>query len=151
MARACSRSASPGSRRAVICPSLVPDVEPVEDPKLSGPIARANTLGYSLMSFNNGLVGRHFILGSGSPRWLHHELFDTVNEGSTRKPRRLPDQRVGGVTARLYAFYGGPNSGHVGAIVKREDGLEAFASMHGARYTDATVLLALDLARRPRP
>jgi hypothetical protein len=103
------------------------------------------------MSFNNGFAKRHFILGSGSRRWLARWLFDSRFNESGGKPRRRADLHVGGTTVRLYSFFGGPNAGHVGAIVRRPDGLEAFASMHGRRYTDAVVLMALDLARQARP
>jgi hypothetical protein len=149
VSNACRRSVKRGTR-AAICPELVPDVKPVADPKLSGPIAPRNSRGYSLMSFNNGFAGRHFILGTGSRRWFARWIFDARSNESGGKPRRLANLRVDGTTVRLYSFSGGPNTGHVGAVVRRPDGLEAFASMHRRRYTDAVVLMALDLSRQPR-
>jgi hypothetical protein len=147
---ACRRSVKHATRPA-ICPKLVPDVNAVSDRKLSGPIAPRNAHGYSLMSFNNGSVTRHFILGTGSRRWLARWIFDARFNDSGGKPRRLANLHVDGTTVRLYSFFGGPNAGHIGAVVRRRDGLEAFASMHGRRYTDAVVLMALDLGRQPRP
>jgi len=118
---------------------------------LSGPIAVRNSHGYSLMSFNNGLTTRHFILGTGSRRWLGRLLFDSSLNESGGMSRRLPDRLVGRTTVRLYAFSGGPNAGHIGALVDRPDGMQAFASMHGRRYSDVVTLMALDLAKQTRP
>jgi hypothetical protein len=137
---------------SVPCPALVPDVPMIRDPDLHGSIApRHDPAGYYLLSFNNGQIGRalHFIVGIGSPAFLWRNAFDDTYNEVKGKPRRLADMTVSGVHVRTFQFVGGPNLGHYGALADRPDGLQAFASMHGRRYLDVAVLMAVDLAHQP--
>ena len=150
VAEACRQSVEPGTRPTV-CPTLIPRVSMTAHARLFGPIAPRNSHGFSLMSFNNGFVKRHFILGVGSPQWIRRWAFDDSRNETGGPPRPIKDVVFDGTRVRLFSFSGGPNAGHVGALVDRPDGLEAFASMHGGRYTDEVVILAVDLARQPPP
>lgn len=92
----------------------------------------------------------HWITGGGKRqavrRWL---LTDAFNEtpGNPKLVRRLSvlDRRV--LVYRYPRRAGGPNMGHWAAFVEVEGEL-VFASLHGRRYVDATVAMAVDLARQ---
>jgi len=143
--------AAAAAGRPIVCPALLPEVPIVRDPNLHGGAAPYSRDGFYVISANNGENGRalHFIVGLGSAAWLDRHVFDDRFNTVRGRPRRLRDVTVDGETARVYRFFGGANAGHVGAVVDRADGTQAFASMHGRRYTDVAVLMAVDLARQP--
>ena len=151
--QACAEARRLASVR-VVCPRLVPDVPLTKIAGLWGSIVIDAEPRFYMLSFNNGgLPGgkRHWLTGGGLARvvdkWV---LTDFANEvkGEPKLVRRL---NVRGRRVLVYRFppfpAGGPNSGHWAAFVRSDDEV-VFASLHGKRYLDAAVEMALDLAQQ---
>ena len=98
------------------------------------------------------LIGavEHWITGGGKAgtvrTWL---LTDAFNEtpGSPTLVRALSAQGRRVLVYRYPTRGGGPNMGHWAAFVELEEEM-VFASLHGRRYSEAAVAMAVDLADR---
>jgi hypothetical protein len=147
---ACERARKRATVR-VLCPELIPDV-PLFTPGagLHGPISFAPA--YYMLSFNNGDPpgpARHWIVGGGLAgaveKWV---LTDVANE-IKGNPKLVRRRDVDARQVLIYRFppfpAGGPNGGHWAAFVRVGRDEMVFASLHGKRYVDAAVEMALDL------
>ncbi len=147
--RSC-RSARQEVRVKVVCPGLVPDVPLVAERGLSGPYLFPSRSVY-LLSFNNGDIEgtAHWIVGGGGVgpvrKWVLHG-FGNAYPG---RARLLETRDVGSHHVRVYGFpeypAGGANGGHVAVLVPI-GGQVVFASIHGSRWTDAVIAMAVALA-----
>jgi hypothetical protein len=148
---ACERARRRATVR-VLCPKLIPDV-PLFTPGagLHGPISFEPN--YYMLSFNNGDPpgpARHWIVGGGLDRavekWV---LTDFANE-IKGNPKLVRQREVNARRVLIYRFppfpAGGPNGSHWAAFVRVGRDEKVFASLHGKRYVDAAVEMALDLA-----
>lgn len=142
----------------VVCPRLVPDVPLTRIEGLWGSMVSGPGLVYELSFVNAGgffdrpLKGvEHWITGGGVAEVVQKEvLTDFVNEVKGN-PKLMRSLAVRGRLVRVYRFprypAGGPNGDHVAAVVRVGDEL-VFASLHGERYVNAAVAMAVDLAER---
>jgi hypothetical protein len=143
----------------VICPELIPDV-PLStiDGLDGGPIILVDERRFYMLEFNNaGGFGRplrgvlHWIVGGGMApivdQWV---LTDSMNDVKG-EPKLVRQLNLAGRTVRVYRFprypAGSANGSHWAAFVRVGDEL-VFASLHGERYVDAAVEMALDLAEQ---
>jgi hypothetical protein len=151
--QACAEARRLASVR-VVCPRLVPDVPLTNIAGLWGSIVLDAEPRFYMLSFNNGgLPGgkRHWLTGGGLARvidkWV---LTDFANEVKG-DPKLVRTLNVRGRRVLVYRFppfpAGGPNGGHWAAFVRSDDEV-VFASLHGKRYLDAAVEMALDLAQQ---
>jgi hypothetical protein len=136
----------------VLCPKLIPDV-PLLTPGagLHGPILFEPT--YYMLSFNNGDPpgpARHWIVGGGLARAVEKWVLTDVANEIKGNPKFVRRQDVDARQVLIYRFppfpAGGPNGGHWAAFVRVGRDEMVFASLHGRRYVDAAVEMALDLA-----
>jgi hypothetical protein len=138
----------------VICPRLIPDVPLTKLDGLWGSIVFDAEPRFYMLSFNNGgLPGgkRHWLVGGGRPRFVAEwVLTDRANE-VRGNPELIQAESVNGRRVEIYRFppfpAGGPNGGHWAAFVNVRNEY-VFASLHGRRWLDASIEMALDLARR---
>jgi hypothetical protein len=151
VAKACAEARRLASVR-VICPRLIPDVPLLKIEGLWGSIVLQDEPRFYMLSFNNGGLGRarHWLTGGGNAavvkEWV---LTDKANEveGDPKLVRAVDVDRRRVLIYRFPPFpAGGPNGGHWAAFVRVGDQL-VFASLHGRRYVDAAVEMALDLAQ----
>lgn len=150
---ACDRARKRASVR-VLCPELIPDV-PLFTPgaRLHGPISFDPT--YYMLSFNNGDPpgpARHWIVGGGLARALEKWVLTDVANAIKGNPKLVGRRDVDARQVLIYRFppfpAGGPNGGHWAAFVRVSRDEMVFASLHGKRYVDAAVEIALDLAKQ---
>jgi hypothetical protein len=138
----------------VVCPRLILDVPLTRLEGLWGSIVLDAEPRFYMLSFNNGgLPGgkRHWIVGSGTAgvvaKWV---LTDHANEVQGN-PELMEERDIEGHRILIYRFppfpAGGPNGGHFGAFVRVEDEY-FFASLHGRRFIDSAIAMALDLVRQ---
>jgi hypothetical protein len=140
----------------VLCPKLIPDTPITKIEGLWGSIVLDAEPRFYMLSFNNGDPPggfRHWITGGGLlpvvEKWV---LTDHANEvkGNPQLMRRL---RAHNRLVLIYRFpefpAGGPNRGHWAAFVRVGDEL-VFASLHGQRYVDAAIELAVASRIKPR-
>jgi hypothetical protein len=149
VAAACRAVARDESLRVPpVCPRLVPDLPIVteeDNPSLMVPFPPTS---YEL-TFNTASEPRHWVVGVGRPRAARQSvLSDRFNavKGLPRLVRRLRD---GSERVAVYWYPppgGAVHEGHVIAFVEKRD-LSVWASIHGRRYGDAAVAMAIDLAR----
>lgn len=155
---ACAQAAR-AARVRVACPKLIPDIPLARDEGLWGALSGREEPRIWMVTFTNagGFHGRplkgveHWIAGGGRTavveKWV---LSDFVHEvkGDAVLVRTVDS---GGRHVRVYRFpsypAGGPNGGHWAAFVDVGDEV-VFASLHGRRYVDAAVEMAVDLARQ---
>jgi hypothetical protein len=141
----------------VLCPRLIPDVPLTRIEGLWGSIVVDVEPRFYMLSFNaGGLPGgkRHWITGGGKPsvvdKWV---LTDLANEVKG-DPRLVQTLTRDGRRVAIYRFppfpAGGPNGGHWAAFIRVGDEI-VFASLHGRRYVEAAVELALALAAQIEP
>jgi hypothetical protein len=137
----------------VLCPKLIVDV-PLFRPGggLHGPITFAPT--YYMLSFNNGDPpgpARHWIVGGGRARAVEKWVLTDVANETKGNPKLVSRRNVDARTVLIHRFppfpAGGPNGGHWAAFVRVDRHEMVFASLHGKRYVDAAVEMALDLAK----
>jgi hypothetical protein len=146
------RDAARQTRFRIICPELIPHVPIVHDHSVYGAIVYPGEPNFYMLTFNNGDNGRalHWIVGGGTraavDKWL---LSDRFNEVKGR-PKLIERARLRGRPVSVYRFpdypAGGPNGGHVAALVDA-GGLIVFASPHGYAHQDAALAMAADLLR----
>jgi hypothetical protein len=147
--RSC-RSARQKVRVKVVCPGLVPDVPLVAERGLSGPYLFPSRSVY-LLSFNNGDIEGtvHWIVGGGDIRSVRKWVLEGSGNAYPGRARLLETRDVGSHHVRVYRFpeypAGGANGGHVAALVPI-GGQVVFASIHGSRWTDAVIAIAVALA-----
>jgi hypothetical protein len=148
---ACKRARKHATVR-VLCPKLM-DV-PLFTPgaRLHGPISFKPT--YYMLSFNNGEppgAARHWIVGGGLARAVEKWVLTDVANEKKGNPKLVGRRDVGAQQVLIYRFPpfpgGGPNGGHWAAFVRVGRDEMVFASLHGKRYVDATVEMALNLAK----
>ena len=143
----------------VVCPPLVPRTRLVRDPDLYGPLVFFPDTTFYLLSFNNGDVGArylHWIVGKGDSASAERILLRDDQNVVEGLPRLLSEATVDGRTLRLYRYpphpAGGPNGGHVAALV--DCGTEVVVvSLHGPERAGAAREMAFalaDSARCPR-
>lgn len=157
------RACAPARRQAtvrVLCPRLIPDVALTQIEGLSGAaILPLEERRFYMLNFTSagGFAGRpvegviHWLVGSGQAaivgRWV---LTDATNE-VRGDPRLVRELIVRGRGVRLFRFPpypgGGVNGSHWAAVVRAGDEL-VFASLHGRRYREAAVAMAVDLAEQ---
>jgi hypothetical protein len=138
----------------VLCPKLIPDV-PLFTPGagLHGPISFEPT--YYMLSFNNGDPpgpARHWIVGGGLARAVEKWVLSDVANEIKGNPKLVHRRDVDARQVLIYRFppfpAGGPNGGHWAAFVRVGRGEMVFASLHGKRYVDAAVEMALALTKQ---
>jgi len=158
VSKACAEARRLAKTR-VVCPELIPDIPLTRSPGLWGSIVFDAEPRVYMVSFNNagGFEGRpltgveHWITGGGEAaavaRWI---LTDAANEVEG-DPILVRSFRREGRVVHLYRFphypAGGVNGDHWAAFVPAGEQL-LFASLHGKRFADAAVAMALDLARQ---
>jgi hypothetical protein len=141
----------------VVCPRLIPDIELTKIEGLWGAIIFQEEPRVWMLSFTNagGFYGRplrgvgHWIAGGGKAtiveKWILSGFTNEV-KGNAVLVRTI---RESGRRVRIYRFpsypAGGVNGSHWGAFVDIGDEI-FFASLHGERYIDAAVQIAIDLA-----
>ncbi len=146
-------------RVRVVCPRLIPDIPLLRSEGLWGSMTFEGEARVWEISFTNagGFHGRplkgveHWIVGGGKTKivekWV---LSDFVHEakGDALLVRTVSAR---GRRVRIYRFprypAGGANGSHWAALVEIGDEV-VFASLHGERYVDAAVEMAVDLAIR---
>lgn len=143
----------------VVCPPLVPRTRLVRDPNLYGPLVFFPDTTFYLLSFNNGDLGArhlHWLIGKGAATSAERILLRDDNNVVKGLPRLLSEVTIDGRALRLYRYppfpAGGPNGGHVVALVDCETEL-VVASLHGRERAGAAREMALalaDSARCPR-
>jgi hypothetical protein len=154
---ACAEARRLASAR-VLCPKLIPDIPLIRSEGLWGSIVFDAEPRVYMVSFNNarGFFNRplkgveHWITGGGKAalveKWILTDFANEV-EGDATLVRSFEED---GRRVRVYQFphypAGGVNGDHGAAFVRIGDEL-VFASLHGERYVDAAVAMALDLAR----
>jgi hypothetical protein len=138
----------------VLCPKLIPDV-PLFTPGagLHRPISFEPT--YYMLSFNNGDPpgsARHWIAGGGLARAVEKWVLTDVANEIKGNPELVRRRDVDAQHVLIYRFppfpTGGPNGGHWAAFVRVGRGEMVFASLHGKRYVDAAVEMALALTKQ---
>jgi hypothetical protein len=145
------------ARVRVVCPRLIPDIPLTRIDGLWGVLSGREEPRLWMVTFTNagGLHGRplkgveHRIVGGGKTevveKWVLSGVLHEVKGDAV--PSRTVNAR--GRRVRLYRFpsypAGGPNGGHWAAFVDVGDEV-VFASLHGERYVDAAVEMAVDLA-----
>jgi len=157
--RACAEARRQATVR-VLCPRLIPDVPLAQIKGFSGgAILALEERRFYMLNFTSagGFAGKpvegviHWLAGSGEAaivsRWL---LSDATNEVKG-DPQLVRVLTVRGRRVRVYRFpaypAGGVNGSHWAAVARAGDEL-AFASLHGRRYREAAVAMAVDLAAR---
>jgi hypothetical protein len=147
------------AKTQVLCPKLIPDVPLIRSEGLWGSIVFDAEPRVYMLSFTNagGFFNRplegveHWITGGGKAplveKWILTDFANEV-EGDATLVRSF---QQGGRTVQVYRFPhypgGSVNGDHWAAFVTVRDQL-VFASLHGKRYVDAAIAMALDLARR---
>lgn len=142
----------------VVCPRLVPDVPLTRIEGLWGSMVSGPGLVYELSFVNaGGFFGRplkgveHWITGGGVAEAVQKEVLTDFANEVKGNPKLVRSLEVRGRLVRVYRFphypAGGPNGDHVAAVVRVGDEL-VFASLHGERYVEAAVAMAVDLAER---
>jgi len=152
----------------VLCPELIPDI-PITHMEGSYGAAtfadepRVYTLTFDTDFFhkptNCGEASargncpgvKHWIVGAGDAHVVEKLILtDFVNEVKG-DPNLVQTMHADGRTVLVYRFPeypgGGINGSHVAALV-RVDAQLVFASLHGTRWVEAAVEMALDLARQ---
>jgi hypothetical protein len=154
---ACSEARRAATAR-VLCPKLIPDVPLSKIEGLAGgPMVLLEERRFYELDFTNAggfdnrpLQGvQHWIVGAGKAdvvqKWV---LTDFANEVKG-DPKLAREVTAAGRRVRVYRFprypAGGGNGSHWAAFVRVGDEL-VFASLHGKRYVDGAVEMALDLA-----
>lgn len=149
VSRSC-RTARQEVRVEVVCPGLVPDVPLIDERGLSGPYLFPSRSVY-LLSFNNGAIEGtvHWIVGGGDIGSVRKWVLRGSGNAYPGRATLLETRDVGDHHVRIYRFpeypSGGANGGHVAALVP-VGGEVVFASIHGSRWTDAVIAMALALA-----
>jgi hypothetical protein len=129
---------------------LVPDVPLVAERGLSGPYLFPSRSVY-ILSFNNGDIEGtvHWIVGGGDIGSLRKWVLEGSGNAYPGRARLLETRDIGDHLVKVYRFPpypgGGANGGHVAALVP-VGGQVVFASIHGTRWTDAVIAMALALA-----
>ena len=138
------------ARVRVICPRLVPDVPLTTIEGLWG--AMVSDPGFYELTFNNGgLPGgkRHWMTGGGKASVVEDSVLTNSRNEVKGDPKHVRTVEVGGRRVFVYRFppfpAGGPHGGHSAAFVRVGDEM-VFASLHGRRFVDAAVEMALALA-----
>jgi hypothetical protein len=139
-------------RVRVVCPPLVPDVRIVtekDNPHLSVPFPP----NWYDMTFNTAAPEpRHWVVGVGRPKAASQNVLSDRFHVVKGLPKLVKRLRVGREQVALYWYPppgGAMNEGHVIAFVRMR-GLSLWASIHGRRYGDAAVAMALEMARTVR-
>jgi hypothetical protein len=139
-------------RVRVVCPPLVPDVRIVtekDNPSLGVPFPP----NWYTMTFNTAVSDpRHWVVGVGRPEAARQNVLSDRFHVVKGLPKLVKRLRVGRERVALYWYPppgGAMNEGHVIAFV-RMPGLSLWASIHGRRYGDAAVAMALEMARAVR-
>jgi hypothetical protein len=147
--RVCTEASRAATVR-VVCPRLVPDA-PLSS---AGASVLLNERRFYELDFNTpGPRKRlqHWLTGGGKAgvveRWVLTDLANEV-EGN---PMLVRQRDVAGRRVHIYRFprypAGGVNGSHWAAFVRVGDEL-VFASLHGRRYVEAAVEMAVDLAEQ---
>jgi hypothetical protein len=106
---------------------------------------------FYILTFNNGGPGGllHWIVGGGQADVVERRLLTDVSNEVKGNPTLMRRVAIAGWSVLIYRFpefpAGGPNGGHWAAVVRIGDEM-VFASLHGERYVDATVEMAVSLA-----
>jgi hypothetical protein len=146
--RAASRETS--LRVPVVCPPLVPDLRIVTEtgnPNLSLPFPPNR---YELTFDTARPELPHWVVGVGRPKPAKRNVLSDrfhVDKGLPKLVKRL---RFGRDRVALYWYPppgGAMHEGHVIAFVRMR-GFSLWASIHGRRYGDAAVAMALEMARK---
>lgn len=143
----------------VLCPLVIPNVRITKMKGSFGSIVFDAEPRVYMLNFDKDFFGstppppgvRHWIAGSGKAsiveKWILTDFANEV-EGDAEL---LRTEQVRGHEIRIYAFprypAGGVNGSHVGAFVQVGDEI-VFASLHGSRYEDAAVEMAVSLAEQ---
>jgi hypothetical protein len=149
------------AKTQVLCPKLIPDIPLIRSEGLWGSIVFDDEPRIYMVSFNNagGFFNRplegveHWITGGGKAalveKWILTDFANEV-EGDATLVRSVEQGRR---MVRVYRFPqypgGGVNGDHWAAFV-RVGGQLVFASLHGKRYVEAAIAMALDLARQAK-
>jgi hypothetical protein len=136
----------------VVCPPLVPDVRIVtekDNPNLSVPFPPNS---YEL-TFNTAVPEpRHWVVGVGRPAVASENVLSDRFHVVRGLPKLVKRLRVGGERVAVYWYPrpgGAMHEGHVIAFVRMRR-LSLWASIHGRRFGDAAVAMALEMARTVR-
>lgn len=154
---ACAEARRPAKVR-VTCPRLIPDIPLTRIEGLWGSMVSGPGLVYELSFVNaGGFFGRplkgveHWITGGGVAAAVQKDVFTDFANEVKGNPKLVRSFAVRGRLVRVYRFphypAGGPNGDHVAAVIRVGDEL-VFASLHGQRYVEATVAMAVDLAEQ---
>jgi len=141
----------------VVCPKLIPDIPLTKIEGLWGSITFQEDPRVWMVSFNNagGFHGRplkgveHWIAGGGRTAVVEKFVLSDFAHEAKGDAVLVRTANVRGRDVRIYRFPsypgGGANGSHWAAFVDVGDGV-VFASLHGERYIDAAVEMAVDLA-----
>jgi hypothetical protein len=149
--RAASREES--LRVPAVCPGLVPDVRIVteqDNPNLEVPFPP----NWYELTFNTAVANpRHWVVGVGRPGAATENVLSDKLHVVKGLPKLVERLRVGSERVAVYWYPppgGAKHEGHVIAFVRMPQ-LTVWASIHGRRYGDAAVAMALDMAGSVRP
>lgn len=152
----------------VLCPELIPDIPITHMEGSYGAATFADEPYVYMLTFDKDFFHKptncgeasargncpgvkHWIVGAGDAdvveKWI---LTDFVNEVKG-DPNLVQSMHIDARTVLVYRFpeypAGGINGSHAAAFVRVGDQL-VFASLHGTRWVDSAVEMALDLARQ---